>query len=98
MSVAASPGRMEPGRTEPIFSRLFLIVGAVTIVGPATMDMYLPGLPQLARSFHTSASSAQLTMTTYVLGLALGQLVAGPRGAGRGRRRPRQRGRGRARE
>jgi DHA1 family bicyclomycin/chloramphenicol resistance-like MFS transporter len=52
------------------------------------MDLYLPVLPALARELGSSTSSAQLTMTTCLLGLALGQVVAGPISDRYGRRRP----------
>ena len=52
------------------------------------MDAYLPGLPELARDFGASPSAAQVTVTTYLLGLALGQLLSGPLSDVRGRRRP----------
>ncbi len=52
------------------------------------MDGYLPALPALSRGLDASASSAQLTLTTCMLGLACGQLVAGPLSDAHGRRRP----------
>ena len=52
------------------------------------MDIYLPGLPGLARDFDVGASSAQVTMTTYLIGMALGQLVAGSLSDVYGRRGP----------
>ena len=52
------------------------------------MDAYLPGLPELARDFGASPSAAQVTVTTYLLGLALGQLLSGPVSDVHGRRRP----------
>ena len=52
------------------------------------MDAYLPGLPELARDFGASPSAAQVTVTTYLLGLALGQLLSGPLSDVHGRRRP----------
>ena len=56
--------------------------------GPLSSDMYLPALPSLTRSLHASASAAQVTLTASVLGIALGQLLAGPVSDARGRRRP----------
>ena len=52
------------------------------------MDMYLPGLPSMARDLSAPAWAAQLTITTSMLGLASGQLVAGPISDALGRRRP----------
>jgi MFS transporter, DHA1 family, multidrug resistance protein len=68
--------------------RLFLVLGSVTVLGPASMDIYLPGLPGLARDLGASPSRAQLTVTTFLIGLALGQLSAGPLSDVYGRRRP----------
>lgn len=52
------------------------------------MDLYLPALPELTRDLGASASAAQLTLTTCMVGLALGQIVIGPISDVRGRRRP----------
>ena len=68
--------------------RLFLVLGGVTVIGPASMDIYLPGLPALARDFGAAPSAAQLTLTTFLIGLALGQFLAGPLSDVHGRRRP----------
>jgi drug resistance transporter, Bcr/CflA subfamily len=68
--------------------RLFLVLGSVTVIGPASMDIYLPGLPQLARDLGASASLSQLTVTMFLIGLALGQFLAGPLSDVHGRRRP----------
>lgn len=56
--------------------------------GPLSMDLYLPGLPELARDLDASASAAQLTITACMLGLGAGQLVVGPVSDAIGRRRP----------
>jgi len=64
------------------------VLGSVSAIGPAAMDAYLPGLPELARDFGVSPSAAQVTVTTYLLGLALGQLLSGPLSDVHGRRRP----------
>jgi DHA1 family bicyclomycin/chloramphenicol resistance-like MFS transporter len=65
-----------------------VILGALSAFGPLSMDMYLPGLPSLSRQLHASASAGQLTLTGCMLGIALGQLVAGPFSDSLGRRRP----------
>jgi len=57
-------------------------------IGPLSIDMYLPGLPEITHSLDASAAAVQLTLTTVVVGLALGQLVAGPLSDRIGRRRP----------
>ncbi|HEX6457712.1 MAG TPA: Bcr/CflA family multidrug efflux MFS transporter [Thermoleophilaceae bacterium] len=65
-----------------------LVLGSLTAFGPLSIDMYLPGLPAMARSFHASASEAQLTLTACLVGLAAGQLLAGPLSDRLGRRPP----------
>ncbi|HEX3802178.1 MAG TPA: multidrug effflux MFS transporter [Solirubrobacteraceae bacterium] len=65
---------------------LIWTLGALSMFGPLSTDMYLPGLPSLTRSLHASAPAAQLTLTASVLGIALGQLLAGPVSDARGRR------------
>jgi DHA1 family bicyclomycin/chloramphenicol resistance-like MFS transporter len=50
--------------------------------------MYLPGLPAIARDLSASESVIQLTLTACLIGLALGQVVAGPMSDALGRRRP----------
>lgn len=60
----------------------------LTIFGPISIDLYLPVLPALTRELGASTSAAQLTVTACLVGLALGQLVAGPLSDRFGRRRP----------
>jgi DHA1 family bicyclomycin/chloramphenicol resistance-like MFS transporter len=52
------------------------------------MDIYLPALPTLTRELGTTESTAQLTVSLYLVGLGLGQLIAGPVSDVRGRRSP----------
>ncbi|WP_018178516.1 multidrug effflux MFS transporter [Jongsikchunia kroppenstedtii] len=68
--------------------RLIGLLGALSAFGPITTDVYLPGLPQAAKDLHVSSSSIQLTLTTCLVGLALGQLLVGPLSDRWGRRRP----------
>ncbi len=57
-------------------------------MAPLSIDMYLPSLPAMAASYGVSASAAQLSITFCLLGLAVGQLVAGPISDSRGRQGP----------
>ncbi|HWM39751.1 MAG TPA: Bcr/CflA family efflux MFS transporter [Streptomyces sp.] len=65
-----------------------LILGSLTALPALSMDMYLPALPQVGGTLHTPAATVQLTLTACLLGLAVGQLVAGPMSDQFGRRRP----------
>lgn len=88
-SSITGPGRLMPGpATTTVSRRVPVILALLTVLGPASMDLYLPVLPALARDLGSSTSSAQLTMTTCLLGLALGQVVAGPVSDRYGRRGP----------
>lgn len=68
--------------------KLMLILGVLSGFGPLSIDFYLPGLPRLTSDFGASASAGQLTLTACVLGLAFGQLAAGPLSDRFGRRPP----------
>jgi len=68
--------------------RLLLILGALSAFAPLSIDMYLPALPALGRGFGATASQAQFTLSACLLGLALGQMIAGPLSDALGRRRP----------
>jgi DHA1 family bicyclomycin/chloramphenicol resistance-like MFS transporter len=41
-------------------------------------DMYLPALPQIASDFEASTSQVQLTLSIYIIGFAVAQLICGP--------------------
>lgn len=64
------------------------MLGLLSTFGPISLDLYLPSLPALAADLGASTSGAQLTITACLLGLAVGQLVAGPLSDQFGRRRP----------
>ena len=68
--------------------QLGVVLALLTVFGPISMDLYLPVLPALTTELQSVASSAQLTITACLLGLALGQLAAGPLSDRYGRRRP----------
>ena len=86
MTATAECSAHAPGRAERV--RVFLILGALSAIGPLSIDMYLPALPGLTRDLSASASLVQLTLTACLVGLAAGQLLAGPISDMWGRRRP----------
>lgn len=67
---------------------MVIILGLLTAFGPLSMDMYLPSLPTVADDFGSTASLAQLSITSCLIGLALGQLVFGPLSDIVGRKKP----------
>ena len=82
-STTSTTSRTPEGRL-----KLVLLIGGLSAFGPLSMDLYLPALPALTRDLGGSPSLVQLTLTACLLGLAVGQLVAGPLSDARGRRRP----------
>lgn len=71
-------------------SKLFLLLflGALSAFGPFVTDLYLPALPAITEWFGTSVSATQLTLTTSMAGLAIGQLIVGPISDKFGRKTP----------
>ena len=67
---------------------LTIFLGAMTAIAPLSTDMYLPALPEVRADFGVSTSLVQLTLTMTTLGMALGQIIAGPLSDLLGRRRP----------
>lgn len=64
---------------------LLVLVSAMPPLGTAA---YLAGLPMAAEDFGITTAAAQLTLTVYIIGMALGQLVVGPLSDRLGRRKP----------
>ena len=56
----------------------FLLLAMVTASGTLGMHMIIPALPATAVGLHVSEASIQLTITLYLIGLAIGQLLYGP--------------------
>ncbi len=65
-----------------------ILLGFLQAVGPISTDMYLPAFPAIEASFHVPDGSAQITLGTWMLGIALGQLAQGPLTDRFGRRAP----------
>jgi len=87
---ATAPIVLHPGDAISTPRRIVYIIllGALTALGPFTIDLYLPAFPVLQEDFQTSAAAIQLTLTGTMAGFALGQLVVGPLSDKVGRRVP----------
>jgi MFS transporter, DHA1 family, multidrug resistance protein len=68
--------------------QLALLLGSLGLLGPFTIDMYLPSFPTIVKDYGTTASLVQISLTTCLLGLGLGQLIIGPMSDVQGRRKP----------
>lgn len=82
MSRQASAAGVSPS------AALIAVLALLNAVAPFSIDMYLSAFPQMADEFGTTASMIQLTLTTFLIGLATGQLVIGSLSDRFGRRRP----------
>jgi DHA1 family bicyclomycin/chloramphenicol resistance-like MFS transporter len=67
---------------------LILILGLLTAIGPLSIDMYLPAFPDIAKSLHTPVSSVMLSLSSFFIGISLGQLIYGPLLERFGRKKP----------
>ncbi|MEB6550801.1 multidrug effflux MFS transporter [Heyndrickxia sporothermodurans] len=68
--------------------QLALLLGSLGLLGPFTIDTYLPSFPTIVEDFDTTASLVQISLTACLLGLGLGQLFIGPLSDVKGRRKP----------
>lgn len=87
---ATAPIMLHPGDAISNARRVLYIIvlGALTALGPFTIDLYLPAFPVLESDFQTTSAAIQLTLTGTMIGFAVGQLVVGPLSDKVGRRVP----------
>jgi MFS transporter, DHA1 family, multidrug resistance protein len=67
---------------------LVFILGVLTALSPFSIDMYLPAFQDIARSLHTTTSKVDLSLSSFFIGLASGQMIYGPLMDRFGRKRP----------
>ena len=67
---------------------IILLLGALCVVTPFAIDMYLPAFARIAAEFHTTTSAISLSLSTYFVGFAIGQILYGPLLDRFGRKRP----------
>ncbi|GLW08320.1 Bcr/CflA family drug resistance efflux transporter [Microtetraspora sp. NBRC 13810] len=78
----------ESGSPAPRRRGGLLVLGALSAIGPLSIDMYLPALPSISSEMAAGAAEVQLSLTACLIGVSLGQVVAGPLSDVRGRRTP----------
>lgn len=69
-------------------NKIILILGVLAALGPFAIDMYLPGFPAIARDLDTDISHVALSLTSYFIGISVGQLIYGPLVDRFGRKKP----------
>ena len=85
MTIVVHPGDSLSRRQRLVY---ILVLGALTALGPFTVDLYLPAFPALEGDFGVSTAVIQLTLTATAVGFGLGQLLVGPWSDRVGRRLP----------
>lgn len=85
MTVVVHPGDSLTSRQRLVY---VLVLGALTALGPFTVDMYLPAFPLIEADLGVTTAQVQLTLTATMLGFAVGQLFMGPWSDRVGRRLP----------
>ncbi|GAA2260496.1 Bcr/CflA family drug resistance efflux transporter [Streptomyces ruber] len=81
------PSAASPPPSKGTAAGLVAVLAALTSVAPLATDMYVPGFPDMGDALGASSSAVQLTMTAFLAGLVVGQLLFGPLSDGLGRRR-----------
>lgn len=64
------------GRKESFF--IILALGILSTIGPFSIDMYLPGFQQIATDFGTDINHIGYSLSSYFIGVSVGQLLFGP--------------------
>ncbi|MDT0687297.1 multidrug effflux MFS transporter [Autumnicola psychrophila] len=59
-------------------SIILVVLGTLIALGPFSIDAYLPGFTRIAEDFNTTIGKVGLTLTSYFIGISLGQLAYGP--------------------
>jgi DHA1 family bicyclomycin/chloramphenicol resistance-like MFS transporter len=65
-------------KTDPGKNYIIWILGALATVSPFSIDMYLPAFSQIADEYATTPAKISLSVSSYFIGLAIGQMVYGP--------------------
>ncbi len=89
MSVAAlNPTAAHEGYPRRSIAMMVFVLGTLAAVAPLATDLYLPAFPSMAEALGSTENHIQLTLTSMMVGLAIGQAVIGPLSDRFGRRVP----------
>src|SRR6186713_341466 len=67
---------------------LILVLGLLSAIGPFSIDMYLPAFPDIAKGLHTTVAQVTLSLSSFFIGISVGQLLYGPLLERFGRKKP----------
>ncbi|MBC7886336.1 MAG: multidrug effflux MFS transporter [Ferruginibacter sp.] len=67
---------------------LILILGMITAIGPFSIDMYLPAFTNIAADLHTTVARVSLSLSSFFIGISIGQFIYGPLLDRFGRKKP----------
>ncbi|WP_426738206.1 multidrug effflux MFS transporter [Plantibacter sp. 2H11-2] len=76
------------GDQRQVAPQLVVLLGLLAVLGPLTIDLYLPAFPQMQEALSTTPTQIQLTLSAATIGFAIGQLIVGPWSDTAGRRLP----------
>lgn len=69
-------------------NKIIFTLGALAAIGPFSIDMYLPGFPAIAKDLDTDIAHVGVSLTSYFIGISVGQLIYGPLIDRFGRKKP----------
>src|SRR5882757_6472210 len=75
-------------KTETGSRTIIWILGSLSTVTPFAIDLYLPAFAQIANDFKTNTATISLSVSSYFIGMAIGQILYGPFLDRYGRKRP----------
>lgn len=67
---------------------LVLVLGMITAIGPFSIDMYLPSFTNIAQDLHTTVAHVSLSLSSFFIGISIGQFIYGPLLDRFGRKKP----------
>jgi DHA1 family bicyclomycin/chloramphenicol resistance-like MFS transporter len=75
-------------KASPKHFYLILILGLLSAIGPLSIDMYLPAFPDIAKGLNTTVAKVMLSLSSFFIGISIGQLFYGPLLERFGRKKP----------
>ena len=78
----------KPATERRQYRTTIFVLGALSAIGPFSVDMYLPGFPAIAKDLNTDISHVALSLTSYFIGISMGQIIYGPLMDRFGRKKP----------